>query len=75
MLNWGAALIAGLIGAVYVAGLYLFFAHVWPRLPPFVAMLIFIVLTLLAVLSPLFALLRLGSFGGHGKGGNGQGKS
>lgn len=53
-------LFALLIGGIYIAAVYAFFAYLWPMLPVWANVLLVIALALAFILSPLFLLLRLG---------------
>lgn len=55
-----AAALAGAVVAAEVALVWAFFALVWPRLPPWAAMIGFIALAVFAIGSPLVWLARAG---------------
>lgn len=55
-----AAALAGALVAAEVALVWAFFALVWPRLPPWAAMIGFIALAVFAIGSPLVWLARAG---------------
>ena len=54
-----AVLAAAVLVAVDVAAIWAFFALVWPRLPPWAAMLGFIALAVFAIGSPILWLARM----------------
>jgi hypothetical protein len=55
-----AVVAALLVGALYIALLYGFFAYLWPLLPLWANIVAVVILALGVILSPLFLLLRLG---------------